>query len=334
MNLALTSPCHQRCAFCSVHEEIDPMAGGEEAYVAALRADIERAAAMGTKVLRVNGLEPLNAPYIFDLLALARDVGFESFHLLSTCLPMADRAFAERVMAAMPATWRIYAPIYGAGPLVHDAVVGRAGAFDELMVAIGHIRDLATPGGELLFTTILMRQNADDMAALAELVRPLCRWWEVHLPFPNTSSARDRYRGVALPMSRALDALYPAGGPALADLPLGEVLPCIALAHQRRTGHALLSAARMRGRQREPSGTFYETIGFTHSLGSGQPVAFTSATVRCPHAASCALAKGCPQKVYAAYAEEFGLEELQPATRADVASLPQGPEVLAALDAE
>ena len=330
INVAIPAPCGLRCSFCSVREEIHPMGDAEPAYIEALRSDITRAAARGTRVMRLNGMEPLAAPYVFDLLDLARREGFDEVHVLSTFLPAADRELARRLLATMPAKYRLYVPIYGASPEVHDAVTGRPGSFDDLMAAVGHFRELMPgyPGGDLIFTTILMKENAADMLALSTLVKPLGRWWEVHLPFPNTSSSKDRYRDVALPMSQALDVLYPPDAWPFARLDLGEVLPCIALRHQRRTGHQMVTPERVAQARREPSGTFYETIGFTHSLGDGEAVAFTAATVPCPGRDACVMAPTCPTKVYAAYAEKFGLDELTPIQASDLAVLPDGAQIL------
>lgn len=329
MNLAIPGDCGFDCAFCSVREEVAPLfLKTERTFVERLAADIRRSAAAGVSVLRINGIEPLNAPYLFELLEVARESGFEEYHLLSTCRPLCDRGFAERFIAAMPARYRIYAPIYGASAPAHDAVTGAPGSFDDLMRAVGHLRELMGKGGELIFTTVLIRANADQLTALADLVRPLGRWWEVHLAFPSTSSVKDRYGEVALSMSEALDLIYPKDWWPIADLPLGEILPCIALAHQRRTGHALLTPKRLRERLREPAGTFYTTAGFEHSLGRG---AFSAATTPCPHRQACALASVCPGKVYTLYQRQHGLAELAPVSRGDLQALADGDEILAEL---
>lgn len=332
MNLAIPAPCHSACGFCSIREEIYPILDANAPFVRQLKADIVRSGQRGTKVLRINGIEPLNAPYLFELLGLAREVGFDEFHLHSTCRPLADPAFCDRYLDAMPAKHRIYVPIYGASPEVHDRVTGAPGSFDEVMAAVRNVRERADERAVLLFTTVVMRQNAADLVAIRDLVRPLGRWWEVHLPFPNTSSRTDRYRDVSLPMSEALERIYPDGWWPLADLPLGEVLPCVALAHQRRTGHALLTSKRVAERVREPAGTFYRTAGFEHSLGAGRATAFSAATVPCPHAAGCALSAVCPKQMYALYAEQYGMDELAPVSREELLALPDGEAIVRAVE--
>jgi hypothetical protein len=332
MNLAIPAPCGQVCNFCSVREEIYPVLDRDSALVQSFREDIIRSARRGTKVLRINGIEPLNAPYLFELLELARAEGIAEFHLHSTCRPLADRAFAERYIAAMPEKYSIYVPLYGSSAAVHDQVAGKDGAFDDVMAALHNLRALMGEGGILIVTTILCQQNIHDAVAMRDLVKPLSDWWEVHLPFPNTSSKTDRYRDVAISMGAALEAAYPAGWWPVADIPLGEVLPCIALTHQERTGHELLRPDRITKRAREQAGTFYRSAGFEHSLGKKFAVAFSAATIPCPHRDACALATVCPGQVYSLYADLFSLDELVPATRARLRALPQGDHILHAID--
>ena len=331
LNLAIPAPCGQTCNFCSIREEIFPVLDAASPLVTALKEDIKRAAARGTTTLRINGIEPLNAPYLFDLLALARDEGFEEFHLLSTCRPLANREFAERFIAAQPERYVIYVPIYGSTPKIHDGATGTKGAFDDVMQAVKNLQELMDPErGTLIINTVLTQFNIDDRG-LRDLVKPLGRWWEVHLPFPNTSSKTDRFRDIAVRFSDALDAIYPEGWWPLADLPLGEIPPCVAVQHEEKTGHTLLTPRRLDQRATDPAGTFYRSAGFEQS-GGARSVAFTAVTTPCPHRDTCALASVCPGKVYSLYADLFGLDELQPIDRQRIAALDEGTEVLTYLD--
>ena len=215
---------------------------------------------------------------------------------------------------------------------MHDGVTGAEGSFARLMTAVGKLRNLVTEGGQIIFTTVLTTQNKAHMTAMRDLVRPLGDWWEVHLAFPNTSSLTDKYRDIALSMTDALNAVYPKDWWPVADLPWGEVLPCIALTHQERSGHELVSVKRFEQRVKEPAGTFYGSAGFEHSLGSERTDAFTAATVPCPHTDQCALSKACPAKVYALYGEKFGLTELNPITHEMLAGLADGKKLRDAIE--
>ena len=48
---------------------------------------------------------------------------------------------------------------------------------------------------------------------------------------------------------------------------------------------------------------------------------FTIPVRRCPHAAQCALAPVCPEVVYEAYAQRFGLDEMAPVADAELQAL-------------
>jgi hypothetical protein len=332
LNLAIPAPCGLSCNFCSIREEVYWVTDAESAFVKALRSDIVRSGEAGTKTLRVNGIEPLNAPYLLTLLDQARDSGFEEFHVFSTCRPLRDLEFADKFIAAMPERYRIYAPIYGSSAEIHEGVTGTPGSFEHLLEAVGVLRERMGEGGTLVFTTVLSRQNAHDMAALRDLVKPLGDWWEVHLAFPNTSSATDLYTGVSIPMSTALEAIYPDGWWPLAELQWGEIVPCVAMAHGKKTGHSLITERRYRERMLDPAGTFYASAGFEHSLGKDRASAFVASTTACPHVDSCAFARACPGKVYTLYAQQYGLDELAPVTREAIAALEGGEALLAEMD--
>ena len=338
LNLALPAPCQLECVFCSVRDEVWPIVEPTDDYLETLRSDIRQGARRGTRVLRLNGLDPLRAPYVFGLMDLAWAEGYEELHLLSTFLPVAEPGFADRLFAHLPRRVRFYVPIYGSTADVHDAVTGVPGSFAQLRVAVEALRERMAearqrpdpPDIELLFTTVLVRQNLADLRRLGVLVRSMTRSWEVHLAFPNTAARTDGYHDASVRARDALEAAYPPDSFPVAEIALGEVPLCTALDHQRATGHPLLTRRRMQARRRELSGTFYETTGITHSQGGGQPIAFTSATVACPHADRCALRSCCTAKLYAAYVQAHGWDELRPVSRRELEGLPK---VLAFVDA-
>ncbi len=332
LNLAIPAPCGFSCNFCSIREELYWVSDAESAFVKTLRSDIIRSGAAGTKTLRINGIEPLNAPYLIGLLDQARESGFEEFHVFSTCRPLRQPEFADRFIAAMPERYRIYAPIYGSCSEVHDGITGTPGSFDHLMEAVDVLRERMGEGGTLIFTTVLTRQNVHDMTALRDLVKPLGDWWEVHLAFPNTSSATDRYQSVSISMTEALEAIYPDGWWPLAELQWGEIVPCVAMGHAERTGHALMTPERYQERMLDPAGTFYASAGFEHSFGEARASAFVASTTPCPHVETCAFAKACPGKVYTLYADQYGLDEFKPVDRESIARLEGGEALLSEMD--
>jgi len=288
---------------------------GGDAFVSRLQGDIASAFASGARLLRINGVEPLGAPYLFELIAEAHRVGYEDFHVYTTARPLRDRAFAERLVHALGERYRISVPIYGATAATHDRVVGRAGAFDEVLAAFHNVSALQSNPAELTATTVLCHDNASELADIGTLVRRFTPYWSVHLPFPSQSGIGDPYRRTALRHASVLDAAYPTGAEVAAEVALGEVPLCVAFDHMKRSGHDLFDDSRLALRERELSGTRYLSEDeFAHSLGGSGVDVFNAATVPCPHLSDCALAKLCPGKVYALYEELYGLDELHPIT--------------------
>lgn len=61
---------------------------------------------------------------------------------------------------------RIHISLYGANPEVHEAVTGRAGSFSRTVQAIRLLRER---GLRVRVTTVVMRQNVDEIAKIAVL---------------------------------------------------------------------------------------------------------------------------------------------------------------------
>ena len=330
LNLSLSAPCQQRCSFCTLHTVV-PVS--EEAHARAMRVferDLRAAGAAGTRVLRINGIEPLAAAYLFDLLAVARASGFTEYEVHSTCRPLADPALAARLVEALGPRYRIMVPVYGSTAATHDAVVGVDGAFDSLQTALGNLRRLGASGDRVHFQTVATRENLRDLPAIGRLVAGLVGGpaqafgrWRVHLPFPSGGpDAEAAYARVAVSMTELLDALYAPGARARWDLlEPGEVLPCVALRHQDATGHELLAPSRL---HRAPSLAANRYLGsrIAKSTGGGSKEHPAVGTLGCPHRLSCALGSSCRGEVYELYARRFGLGELRPVTPRQVDALP------------
>lgn len=329
-NLVIPAPCGQKCSFCSMQVRSVVRADVDDAFVAGLARSLAAGRARGATVLRINGIEPLNAPYLFDLLAEARRLGYTAFKLFSACRPLADRALAERLAAAVPDDFTAYVPVHAATPALHDALAGAPGAFEQVLRAVAHLQALRRPGWQIQLTTVAMRQNLHELPALAALARDLgADGWGVHLPYPNTSRDDDAYFDVAVRMADLVAAAFPPGAPKVADLQVGKVPPCVMLAHQRATGHALITARSLDEAEPAMAGTMYRVMPILDSGNAAGDVASTTATSRCPHLANCALAPACPGGVYTLYKRRFGLDELAPASVDDLVALADGPAIVA-----
>jgi hypothetical protein len=322
VNLVLTAPCSQRCSFCGLAGTVPVSADPRDGEVMRHESALREAGALGTRRLRINGIEPLESRSLFHLLGVAREAGLSDFDVYSTCRPLADRAFAERFVAAMPATWRVVVPLYGATAVVHDAVVGSPGAFADVMAAVANLDALAGRD-HFTFDTVVLRQNVDDLARLAELIRPFGAQWNLHLAFPSgedPARAQATYAQVAVRHRDVLAHVYPRSGPPLGALSAGEIPPCVELRYQEETGIPLLSASRLAKRQHQGPGRRYVGTTVLQSRGSDGVADLEPPHIACAHRDGCALASICPGTVLSGYAEVFGLEELQPVSQEEAAA--------------
>jgi hypothetical protein len=320
LNLSLTAPCQQKCGFCTLFTEVTVSKEADAAALALYRDDLRVAGAAGTRTLRLNGIEPLAASYLFELLALARESGFDFFEVHSTCRPLADPAFAKRFVEALGDRFKIVVPIYGSTAEIHDAIVGSRGAFNDLMRACANLRPLVGGGREVHFQTVAMPQNVADLRAVCRLVDGLGfysaeygpRFWSVHFAFPSGSDPRETYGRMVVSMGDLLAALAPPGEPSLhLSIEQGEMLPCVSLAHQNRTGHRVFDLAAL-AESPGLAGNRYVGSRVAKSTGGGTREHVAVDVAPCPHRAACALGDRCRAEVYALYAERFGFDELRP----------------------
>ena len=285
-----------------------------------VRQALQEATDAGAVILRVCGRDPLRAPWIEELLELVRSAGFDELQLHTSLADLADATLAARVVEAMPARFRLVAPLQGASAAEHDAAVGSEGDLAALQAALGHLKPLLamrSGGGVTLQTTLTPAILEQGLAGIAALARSLGVAWQVRLAEPPPRTPVKRYREQVVSMTDAVMAVYPQDAWALAALPAQQVVPCVALAHQRRSGHPLLTAAtvtaRLRALELEP---------------------VEGPRERCPAEVHCALARACPRSVPAVYADETGLGELQAVVAADIAELADADAIAAALGGE
>ncbi len=119
LNLAISSECHQQCAFCSIKEVAPPVDGGDQVF-ARLQADLASNRKAGVRHLRINGYDPLTYSRILEVLSYALELGYDKADLFSPCTMLADETFFEQVAA------RLAEPTTGPGPLYGGAAPGHA----------------------------------------------------------------------------------------------------------------------------------------------------------------------------------------------------------------
>jgi len=159
-----TARCNLHCAHC---RRVDAEAGpaGELSTDEAL-ALVDSAAAMGSPVFVLSGGEPLLRD---DWPAVARHAREKCLKAaLATNGTLIDGPVAGRIAEA--GFHRVAVSLDGADAATHDALRGRAGAFDA---AVRGVRALREAGAAVQINSTLTRRSVDRLDALYDLTRRL-----------------------------------------------------------------------------------------------------------------------------------------------------------------
>ena len=327
--VSLSGPCHQSCSFCCLDpaDRQEPAPVDPEPWLDAVRDAGRR----GARILRVNGIEPLRAAFVPEILETAQRSGFERIEIKSTLRPLADPGPARRLLCALSVPHRIDVPLYGSTAELHDRIAGAHGAFVEVMRAVDNLRALASPSCELRIETILLPENAADLPALRALADRLGFRLALHLAHPTGVRAAEVYPRSIVRFRDAARAIFPSHAESVADVLWGELPVCVEVARERDSGAHCVTTARLERRAPSIAGVHYAStdIGFASAMGNRVDV---SATLPCPHGGRCFARVVCGAEVYALYAAHAGLDEFAPLAREDLAALREGPALLAAID--
>lgn len=311
LNLAIDADCGQSCAFCSIKETTPPQDGGDR-ILARLLADLVSNRQRGVRSVRVNGYDPLAHSRILELLGRIKDLGYTEVHIFSPCTRLADPAFCDAVVDALPEKKRFHVPLYSMRPDVHDRIVGRVGAFALLMQAIDNLA-ARVPAESICLLNVPTRFGLEELEAIDQFAQDRGFFFHVHMPYPSFESRTDRYFTSAPKMT---DVAKTMAGAASRGRPLvvHGVVPCVvfrAMQEQSVPPRRWLDVPAER-----PSlpGTEYRDARIRHRAGEADHAAFHASSIPCPHEQRCVLAPACSGEILRSYAELYGTDELQPVT--------------------
>lgn len=313
LNLAISSDCHQACTFCSVRDTAPAFDRGE-ADLPRYLADVREAVRRGVRRLRLNGYDPLQYSRVLDVLRFARDEGIEEVDVFSPCTRLADRAFFDALVEALPGRRTFYVPLYALEAGAHDAVVGTPGAHVQVMRALEHL-EAGVGGAAILILTAVSRLGLPHLLAVRD--HALDRGWRfaAHMPYPSTESRSDAYFEAVPRMSEVVDTLAPTWAEPLARPPffVRGVAPCVTM---RRLGQREVSLEQWLHLDEHtavlPGAEYRDEAKFSHGAGEREQGAFSVATVACPHAEGCALREACGGELLRAYVDRHGWDEIAP----------------------
>jgi radical SAM protein with 4Fe4S-binding SPASM domain len=157
----LTYRCNERCVHCYLdHDDHGEMTTAE------VRAVLDQLAAAGTLFLIFSGGELLLRKDFFELLAYARQLGFD-VKIKTNGILINERAAARiRELGVRSVQISIYSHL----PDVHDAITKVPGSLERSLRAI---RSLTAQGLRVTIANVLMRQNAGHYPAVRALAADL-----------------------------------------------------------------------------------------------------------------------------------------------------------------
>lgn len=198
----LSTRCDNACRFCAQAgveaRDLDD-AAWDEALVQARDRGADEVTFVGGEPLLVAGLE--------RAIARARELGFRAIGVQSNGWALGEPRRVEGLRAV--GLTDVHLSVHGARAAVHDYHVGRDGAFERIMAALGELRRC---GVVVVVRTVLTRSNARVIGELpAWLGGHGVRAWGIAVPRVAGGAAREFDRvvprlGVAMPFAlHALD---------------------------------------------------------------------------------------------------------------------------------
>ena len=154
IHVDITHRCNERCVHCLVPRDRQQVALDD------LRDLCAQAAALGFVGLAFSGGEPTLHPGFWDLLALARGLGFY-FTIFTNGLDLDEQAIA-RLAAYRPEKVRI--SVYSMDPAVHDGMTKVPGSLERTLRAILQLKDA---GVRLYINSPISVRNYESFRAIA-----------------------------------------------------------------------------------------------------------------------------------------------------------------------
>jgi SynChlorMet cassette radical SAM/SPASM protein ScmF len=159
----LTEGCNLACRHCWLAPKLDPDASRYPVLAVELfDSAVRQAAPLGLERVKLTGGEPLLHPAIKRLIGIVRDNGLAL--TIETNGMLMDRGVAEEIARCERRS--VAVSLDGVDAVTHDAIRGVSGAHEGAIAAIRHLVDTGTRPQIIMS---VMRSNAEQVEAMAEL---------------------------------------------------------------------------------------------------------------------------------------------------------------------
>lgn len=167
VSFAVTRECNLRCKHCYSNATDSPHPN--ELTTDEAKRVITEIAEAGTRLLILDGGEPLMHEDIYDLISHAQSVGLQP--MLGTNATLLSTESAERIKRA--GIKAVAISLYGADAKSHDDFCGREGSWERAMAGIRNITAIGIP---FQINTCIHRHNLgqlDDIISLAKSLKAI-----------------------------------------------------------------------------------------------------------------------------------------------------------------
>lgn len=296
--------CNNRCVFC-ISGRLTSQGDAPLLDADMLARRIAEAHADGHRKITFLGGEPTIQPFFLDLVRHAVALGFEDVVVFSNGSRLWSSALVDEVLAT-GGRFEFRFSFQGATKEAHERTTRRQGSFDQLLASVEAVR---ARGQRVTINTCVVTTNFASLDRFAELLVPrgvrqlhvdMLNPYDVGvMPADELTSIMPRLSDLAGPIERMVRAF-----PADFDVNVGNLPQCIA--------PSIASVIHHGG---EPTRTVTADDFGVESLQLARDkyAAKQARKVKPDRCRSCVFDDRCGG-VFEAYAERFGLDELQPIT--------------------
>ncbi len=129
--------CNERCKFCYYIQTVKDREKEKDLSTEEIKKQIRHIHGKGIRILEFTGGEPTIRKDLLELVAYAKDLGFESISMISNALRLADPNYAKACVEAGVDDFLI--SIHGHEASSHDRVTEIPGSFDKALLAVKNL---------------------------------------------------------------------------------------------------------------------------------------------------------------------------------------------------
>lgn len=154
--------CNNFCHFCVQGEKRGSLPAKD---MAQLRQELEAGRKKGRTSLVLTGGEPTLHPKFLDVVACARELGYDDIQVQTNGRLFCYEPFVRKLLAA--GVTEFSPSLHGSRPEIHDFLTGSPGSFLQTVSGIRNVKKL---GARVITNSVVTKPNYRDLPELARLL--------------------------------------------------------------------------------------------------------------------------------------------------------------------